>query len=138
MSEAIRFGLDPVHRRQQQLRALWFAAIGLFASAATLISFVVIRALGGWNPPTALIWGIAVGGPVLGYVVGNLWRRNWRDAAIAVDVCYGFKDRILTALDFLGRPDITRVQRLAVDDAVEHLNRVNPLKVIPNDSPRVL
>jgi hypothetical protein len=138
MSEAIRFGLDPIHRRQQQLRALWFGALGLFISAATLVAFVVIRAVGAWHPSTALIWGISIGGPVLGFVVGSLWKRHWREAAIAVDVCYGFKDRILTALDFLGRADVTRMQRLAVDDAIEHLNRVDPLQVVPSDTPRVL
>ncbi|HEY2412464.1 MAG TPA: hypothetical protein VGI40_09490 [Pirellulaceae bacterium] len=138
MTEAIRNGLDPVHRRQQQLRALWFAALGLFASAAILVAFVIVRAISGWHPMTALIWGVAIGGPAIGFIAGSLLRRKWREAAIAVDVCYGFKDRILTALDFLGRGNINHVQRLAVDDAIEHLNRVNPLQVVPDDSPRVL
>src|SRR5262245_21826187 len=136
MGKAIRLRLDPVRRRQQQLRALSCAAMGLFASSAALMICVLIRWLVGWQPPAALIWGLAVGGPLLGYGVGALWRRDWRDAAIAVDACYGLKDRILTALDFLGRGSITRVQRLAVDDAVEHLDRIDAHAVIPSDTPR--
>src|SRR5262245_8486270 len=138
MGKAIRLRLDPVRRRQQQLRALSCAAMGLFASAAALVICVLIRWLGGWQPPATFLWLLTIGGPALGYAIGALWRRDWRDAAIAGDACYGPNDRILTALDFLGRPIVTRVQRLAVDDAIEHLDRVDAHKVVPSDTPRLL
>jgi hypothetical protein len=45
---------------------------------------------------------------------------------------------VLTALDFLARPNGTRVQRLAVNDALAHLDQVDARQVIPTDTPRVL
>src|SRR4051794_19222580 len=100
MGKAIQLRLDPVRRRQQQLRALTCAAAGLFASAAALVILVLARSTTGWQPPAILAFALAVAGPALGYVAGALWRRDWREAAIAVDAHYGFKDRVLTALDF--------------------------------------
>jgi hypothetical protein len=138
MGKAIHFRLDPVRRRQQQLRALSCAAVGLFASAVALVICVLLRWLAGWQPSLAVIFGFAIACPTLGYIVGAFWRRDWRDAAVAIDAHYGFKDRILTALDFLARPSATCVQRLAVDDALEHLDRVDARQVIPSDTPSIL
>jgi len=138
MGKAIQLRLDPVRRRQQQLRALTCAAAGLFASSAALVALVLMRWLGVWTAPTAVALALAVAGPVLGYAVGALWKRDWRDAAEAVDAHYGFKDRVLTALDFLAKPNNTRVHRLAVTDAMAHLDRVDARQVIPSDTPRVL
>src|SRR5262245_46606015 len=108
MGKVIEMRLDPVRRRQQQLRALTCAAIGLFASAVALVICVLVRWLAGWQLPAPLTLTLAVAGPAAGYLVGALWRRDWHDAAVAVDQHYGFKDRILTALDFLGKPNATR------------------------------
>jgi hypothetical protein len=138
MGKAIQLRLDPVRRRQQQLRALTCAAGGLFASAVALVICVLVRWLAGWQPPAILLFALATMGPAIGYIAGALWRHDWRDAALAVDAHYGLKDRILTALDFLARPHATRVHRLAVDDALEHLDRVDARQVIPSDTPRIL
>jgi hypothetical protein len=138
MGKAIQLHLEPVRRRQQQLRALTCASLGLFGSATALMALVLIRWLAAWQPPVGLVLGLAVAGPAIGYVVGALWRREWRDAAIAVDAHYGLKDRILTALDFLNRPAGTRMQRLAVRDAIDHLDRVDARQVVPSDTPRIL
>ena len=138
MGKAIQLRLDPVRRRQQQLRALTCAAAGLFASATALLLIALVRWLGGWDVPAGAAIGLALAGPALGYVVGAIWRRDWRDAAIAVDTHYGFKDRVLTALDFLAKPSATRVHRLAVNDALDHLDRVDARQVIPTDTPRIL
>jgi hypothetical protein len=138
MGKAIQVRLDPVRRRQQQLRALTCAAVGLFASAAALVIMAIIRWITGWEALMPVAIGLAVAGPGLGYIAGALWRRDWRDAAIAVDAHYGFKDRVLTALDFLAKPNGTRVHRLAVNDAIAHLDRVDAHQVVPTDTPRVL
>src|SRR5262249_665813 len=138
MGKAIQLRLDPVRRRQQQLRALTCAAVGLFASAAALLISAIVRWITGWDLPTPVAIGLALVGPALGYVAGGLWRRDWRDAAIAVDAHYGFKDRVLTALDFLAKPNGTRVHRLAVTDALEHLDRGDANQIIPTDTPRGL
>src|SRR5438874_5717385 len=138
MGKAIHVRLDPVRRRQQQLRALTCAAAGLFASAAALLILVLARWITGWQPSAVLALALSMAGPVLGYIAGASWRRDWRDAAIAIDAHYRFKDRILTALDFLARPSPTRVHRLAVDDALEHLDRVDARHVGASDTPRIL
>jgi hypothetical protein len=138
MGKAIQLRLDPVRRRQQQLRALTCAAVGLFASAAALLIVAIVRWLTAGDAPAGAIVGLGLAGPALGYLAGALWRRDWRDAAVAVDAHYGFKDRVLTALDFLGKPNGTRVQRLAVSDAIAHLDNVDACQVIPTDTPRVL
>src|SRR5436309_6779549 len=138
MGKAIQLRLDPVRRRQQQLRALTCAAAGLFASATALLLVAAIRWIVGWEAPSAVMVGLALAAPALGYVAGALWRRDWRDAAIAVDAHYGFKDRVLTALDFLAKSNGTRVHRLAVDDALQHLDRLDACQVSPMDTPRVL
>jgi len=138
MGKAIQVRLDPVRRRQQQLRALTCAAVGFFASAAALVVLMLVRWLAGWQPPAVLSLGLALAGPALGYLAGAFWTLDWRDAATAVDAHYGFKDRILTALDFLGKPNATKVHRLAVDDALNHLDRVDARQVVPSDTPRLL
>jgi hypothetical protein len=138
MGKAIQLQLDPVRRRQQQVRALTCAAVGLFASAAALVVCVLIRWLAGWQPQSALLLVIAAAGPALCYLAGTLWQHDWRDAAIAVDAHYQLKDRVLTALEFLGKPDSTRVHRLAVQDAMEHLDNIDARQVVPSDTPQVL
>jgi len=112
--------------------------MGLFASAVALVLCVLVRWITGWQLPALATLGLAVAGPALGYIVGVLGRRNWHDAAAAVDAHYGFKDRALTALDFLSTPDATRVQRLAVADAMEHLDRIDARQVVPSETPRLL
>jgi hypothetical protein len=138
MEQKIHSRLDPVRQRQQQLRALQCAAGGLFVSAALLLICVLARWLAGWQPSVVAVIGLALAIPALAYVGGVLWRRDWRHAAIAVDSHYSLKDRILTALDFLRRGDANDVQRLAVDDAIRHLNRVDARQVIPSDTPPLL
>jgi hypothetical protein len=138
MGKAIQVRLDPVRRRQQQLRALTCAAIGFFASALALLLLTGARWLLGWQMPPVLAVAAAIAGPAIGYCLGALWARDWRDAAMAVDAHYGFKDRILTALDFLAKKNSTKVHRLAVDDALAHLDRVDARQVVPSDTPRLL
>lgn len=138
MGKTFQFRLDPVHRRQQQLRALTCAAVGLFASAVALLVMVVVRAVTVWQPTSALVLVTTISCPLAGYVAGWLWKRQLRDAAIAVDAHYRWKDRILTALEFLTKPDATRLHHLTVSDAMEHLEQVDPLRVVPNDTPRIL
>jgi hypothetical protein len=138
MGKTFQLQLDPVRRRQQQVRALTCAAVGLFASAAALVIGVLLRWLAGWQPPSVLFFVIAAAGPAIGYLAGMLWRHDWRDAAMAVDAHYQLKDRVLTALEFLSKTDATRVQRLAVQDAMEHLGHIDARQVVPSDTPQIL
>jgi hypothetical protein len=138
MGKTFQLRLDPVHRRQQHLRALTCAAAGLFASAGALLVLVLVRAIAGWHPSALLVLAVAAFGPVVGYLAGLIWRRQLREAAIAVDAHYRWKDRVLTALEFLTKPDATRIHRLTVNDALQHLDRIDARQVVPSDTPRIL
>jgi hypothetical protein len=138
MGTTFRQGLEPVQRRQQQLRALTCAAVGLYISAAALLVLIAVRGFTAWQPSSLLMLTIAALLPAVGYVLGLLWRRPLRDAAIAVDSHYRWKDRVLTALEFLARPQAGRVERLAVQDAMQRLDKIDARQVIPSDTPRLL
>jgi len=138
MGQAIQSRLDPVRRRQQQLRAIFLAAWGLLASSVILGVWTVGRSLLGWELTSAWAASVAVLGPVVGYLVGLAWRRDWHDAAVAIDAHYRLKDRAATALEFLRKPNISSVHNLAVEDALSHLQRVDARKVVPLAAPRVL
>jgi len=138
MGRAIHLRLDPVRRRQQQLRALYCAAWALLGSAGVVLVCALLRRFAGWQLSNALIATLAAGAPLAGYVVGLVWRRNLAGAASAIDAHYRLKDRAATALEFLEKRKSTVVHRLAVDDALAHLDRVDPKKVVPIQAPRVL
>jgi hypothetical protein len=69
-------------------------------------------------------------------------RHSWQSAAIAVDSHYRLKDRVLTALAFLrnpkGKPGQAGWSELQVADALAHLAKVEPNKVVPVRLPHVL
>src|SRR5262249_12425705 len=81
---------------------------------------------------------LLVGGPLLGGLIGFLWRCSWRAAAAAVDRYYRLKDRSVTALEFLAKPAPTGMQSLQIADAAEHLRQVDPQQVVPWGWPRSL
>ncbi len=138
MGQAIQAKLSPVHRRQQQLRAICFAAWGLAASAVVLAAYALLRRFAGWEAPAGIVAVVAAGGPVAGYLLGLVWRRDWSEAAAAIDAHYRLKDRAATALEFLQNHKTTSAHKLAVADALAHLDRVDATQVVPLQAPRVL
>ena len=138
MGQAIQSRLDPVRRRQQQRLAISLAAWGLLASSLVLAIWAAGRWLIGWELTAAWALGVAVAGPAAGYLAGLAWRRDWHAAALAIDAHYRLKDRAATALAFLKKSDPSSVHRLAVADALSHLERVDARQVVPLAAPRVL
>ena len=138
MGKAIQSRLDPVRQRQQQLRALSCGAWGLLASAAVVLALALVRRLTPLELSSSLILAIAAGAPLAAYFAGLAWRRKWTDAAGAIDAHYRLKDRATTALEFLERNKSSGVHKLAVADALAHLDCVDPRKVVPIRAPRVL
>jgi hypothetical protein len=138
MGKAIESRLHPVRRRQQVLRALYFAAWGLLASGIAIAAWAVVQSLTGVNASLLALAMVIAAGPVAGLLVGLAWRRNWHDAAVAVDAHYRLKDRATTAIEFLTKTDATAAHKLAVDDALLHLERVDARQVVPLRTPRVL
>jgi hypothetical protein len=138
MGQAIQSRLLPVRQRQQQLRALYLAAWGLLASSVILALWSLGRRLAGWELTALAAIGVGLAGPVLGYLAGLVWRRDWHAAAVAIDAHYRLKDRAATALEFVRRPAASKVHELAVADALTHLDRVDARQVVPLAAPRVL
>jgi hypothetical protein len=78
-------------------------------------------------------WVLALiaAGTGLGAVIGWVRGRDWTSAASAVDASYRLKDRTITAVDFVKRARATAVHALQVADAEEHLDDVDPRRVVP-------
>jgi len=138
MGRALQTRLQPVRSRQQLVRAIWLAAWGLLAGsiaalACALVKYLALPELGGW-----VSIALPVVAAVLGFVGGLLWRRDLRDAAAAVDDYYTLKDRAATALEFSAKTQESPLHKLALADAMTHLEKVNPRQVVPLRMPRVL
>src|SRR5438105_618491 len=130
MKESVYAVLANVRRRQRGRLALRLLTYGLVAGSLAGVVAGAARFLGRPLPP----WGavaLLAGGPLLGGLIGFLWRGSWRAAAAAVDRHYRLKDRSVTALEFLANPAPTDLQSLQIADAAEHLRQVDPQQVVP-------
>jgi tetratricopeptide (TPR) repeat protein len=137
MRASLHQSLAPIRRRQQTSFALQCVIYGLLFGAiagiaAALSQWWITNAVSPW-----LAASIGVGA-ALGLVVGLMFRRSWHDAAAAVDAHYCLKDRSLTALEFLNKNANGDLHQLQIGDALAHLGNVEPAKVAPIRSPRVL
>jgi hypothetical protein len=133
MGERILAKLEPVRRRQRSQEVLRFAALGLLASSLVAIGLGILR----WRGPStdhATVWAalaIVLAGPVIGAILGLARGRSARAAAAAVDEHYDLKDRAVSAVDFLGRPETTPVHALQLADTDAHLQGLDPRRVAP-------
>jgi hypothetical protein len=130
--------LQPVLRRQRWRLVTHAAAWGCLAGGAVLFGLGVYRlltdAIVGWP------WFVAaaLGGPVLGALVGAVRRLDWNGAARAVDATYLLKDRAVTALAFSSDGGSHPLRELQMADALSRLAGVDPKAVVPLRMPRVL
>ncbi len=129
--------LSPVRRRQRGLAALRAMVMGILIGSVALIVLGLWRLSGGPVSPAMAITLLAAG-PLIGLIAG-FWRgRSWDRAASAVDAHYALKDRTVTALAFLKRPERSTLQELQVEDALAHLGKIAPREVVPMKWPRTL
>jgi len=130
--------LTPVQRRQQLLFFSRCFAIGMLASATAGIVLGILRQATNWSLSAELWVTTLLIGPGIGSLIGIIWRRPIRLAAVAVDGFYRLKDRAVTALAFLASPEPNAFQQLQVRDAGKHLEVVEATKVVPLRMPRSL
>jgi hypothetical protein len=123
--------LKPVRRRQRILLVCRWAALGLLVNSLVGIVMGGLRWAGMGVQSPGWVLAIIAAGTVVGGAIGWVRGRHWASAASAVDASYGLKDRTITAVDFVGRPAATPVHALQVADAEEHLDDVNPSRVVP-------
>lgn len=130
--------LRPVRRRQREHLIVRAAALGLLAGSLSGIALGIWRWSAGRPVSQPAVLAILLGGPIVGLLLGALWRRSWNEAAAAVDRRYSLKDRTVTALDFMAKGQTTLLHQLEVTDAEEHLSTIQPSDVAPFRLPRVL
>src|SRR6185312_1485283 len=131
MSARIYRELRPVRRRQREVLMVRATVLGLLAGSLAGIGLGIWKWTGGHAVSTVTMVAVLAGGPIVGMIVGALWRKGWNEAASAVDSRYALKDRTVTALDFMARKQTTLLQELEVADAEEHLSTVKPTDVAP-------
>jgi hypothetical protein len=124
--------------RQRLVDAFHGAARGLAAGSILAIGLELARTAGWVSISSAAIWGVLAGVPLLAAIAGFLSRHTWQAAAVAVDRHYRLKDRVLTALAFLRKPQREAWSELQIADALAHLSRVEARQVVPLRVPRVL
>ncbi|MCO6458482.1 MAG: hypothetical protein J5I93_24520, partial [Pirellulaceae bacterium] len=91
------------------------------------------------EPPGWLSLLLAAGGGALsGLLPGWFWPGSWRRAALVVDERCRLKDRVLTALAFSAESASGELQRLQIEDALDHLRAVDARRVVPLVLPRAL
>src|SRR5262245_18253760 len=137
MHSSVHDALDPVRHRQRLLNAVRATVYGLLIGSVAGIAFAMTQ----WSltgTVSAWVAGVIAAGPVLGLIVGLCWRRPWQLAAAAVDGHYQLKDRSATALDFLAKADAGDMHKLQIADAMSHLSRMDPDRVVPMRTPRAL
>ncbi len=135
MREALFQSLRPVRGRQQSAFTVRCLFGGLLASAALGVAIGVAR-VSGLDLPLPLTAGLLAAGPILGLILGLALRRNWHDAAVAIDGHCGLKDRTVTALAFASQPELTDLHQLQLTDAMSHLSDVQPKSVVPIVAPK--
>ncbi len=137
MTDQVFTRLSPVRLRQRGMFALRAAVWGLLTGSLLAIGIVVARwaglSLAGSSVATVLTTC-----PIIGLIVGLVWKRSWHEAAVAIDQHYDLKDRTTTALAFLAKPTDAAYRELQLSDALQHLTQVEPRQVVPMKMPRPL
>src|SRR5262245_12208948 len=137
MTNPIYERLSGVRWRQKLQTALRASTGGLLIGAACA---AVLGAWRWWQSSSLSPWwgvGAICGGVALGWIVGCLRRQTWQEAARAVDSHYQLKDRSATALAFLTHANDSPWRHLQVDDALQHLTKVDARQVVPWQTPRL-
>ncbi|APZ93613.1 hypothetical protein [Fuerstiella marisgermanici] len=142
MSQQITTLLSPVKRRLRWRNIHSRTAIGAAVSGALCLLLGFLRITIDWPettaPQTAGLFAIVFcSGILLGAVWGIVERLGWKLAAAEVDQHYGWKDRTTTALQLSGNTSAP-LARLQVADAVNHLQTVNSVEVVPLQMPRAI
>ena len=136
MRETILGKLRPVRQRQWLVSVIGAAISGGVAGGIAALVLAVVR-LVGWIDTPLGGWGVLVGVPIVAAVSTAMWswlKTDWLPAARAIDGHYELKDRTETALAFLVHKSAKAAvgfEELQLADAVHHLQKVEPNKVVP-------
>ncbi len=132
--DALRLPVRGAERRMRIARALGAGSTALcFALAAAALA-LALRKLG-WLPEKATRAALSVIGafPLVVAAAFGLRRLPPQAGAVALDRHYGLADRIASALSFsdLPRAEQTAFMDAAIDDALDHVKKVEPRRAVP-------
>ncbi len=141
MRETILSKLKPVRQRQLLVAVIKGLLRGLLAGGFVALLIGILRLAQLRNVTAFGGMSVLISVPLLSAIAAGLWsviKTDWRIVARAVDQSYELKDRTETALAFLNRQDARKgneLEELQLADAVCHLQRVEPKKVVPFKMP---
>lgn len=141
MREKISKPLDLVQKRCRVQRIFEGISWGLIVGSVAVIPLLLAHVFGFADQikPMFALFAFLFGGTLLGSLVGFLSPIDPHDSARQTDQHYRFKDRLLTAKKLLGRQNrqkSTLMERLQLDDAVRHAEKVDPKAVVPYRLPQ--
>ena len=141
MRETILSKLKPVRRRQLLVAVIKGLLRGLLVGGFVALLIGILRLAQLRNVTAFGGMSVLISVPLLSAIAAGLWsviKTDWRIVARAVDQSYELKDRTETALAFLNRQDARKgneLEELQLADAVHHLQKVEPKKVVPFEMP---
>ncbi len=128
--------LAPVRSRQRWQTALSTALYGCYGTVIAALGLTAWKLWSGELPQLGVVVPMLVAGPILGAIIGCCRAAHWRCAAAAVDVRYALKDRTITALQLLSRPDTNPLHELQVEETLGRLKAIDASQVAPIALPK--
>ena len=113
--------ISAVHQRQQR-QWMWHCLssgllIGGVAGCVLAVSRFVVA------DPISISWIVAglIVGPGLGLIYAMIKPRRIQAAAVEIDRQCGLKDRVASAMDFVGKQADSPIHQLQIDDAKDRI-----------------
>ncbi|HVJ92177.1 MAG TPA: hypothetical protein VM580_20395, partial [Labilithrix sp.] len=137
--DAIERPARRAERRLRARRAITWAARALAGGMVAIAVLLVLRKVGVIGERFCRI-GLAISMLQVFFATGIAYTRRLprRAGAVALDRFHGLADRLSSALSFgeLPPPEQTPFMLAAIDDALDHAERVDPKRAVPMESPR--
>ncbi|MFO0789788.1 MAG: hypothetical protein U0805_10040 [Pirellulales bacterium] len=135
--DSIRARLEAVRSRQQRQWVWQCCSWGLVIGGLAGCLLATFRAVSNDSFPWVAVLGAMIAGPAASWLYAILRPRALREAAVAIDRSCGLKDRVTTALVFVGESSsATPFRELQIKDAAQHLARVDPEQIVPVRAPK--
>ena len=135
--QIIEAALQRTSRRRRWARALRGLWRGLLLGAVLLLLVI-----GAWHLLPLPSWAVTAGelAPIacalVGMIIGGWHRTTLAEVARWVDGHQHLKERLSTALEVAGEPEIGRWRELVLTDAVEHVQGLDLRRLVPFRLPR--
>ena len=134
--QRIRENVKAVHTRRQRQWMWQCLSWGLLFSGVIGCLMGIARLATEGSIPLVWVLGILAVGPIFGLLYSLVRPCRMHDAAFAIDQTCNLKDRIGTAMEFIGKKVDSPLHQLQINDAEERVAKINPLTVAPIATPR--